>query len=53
MMCCNIIQCLKYHKTLSIPVMLKVINANSLSCCSLLGVYKLLSPGSRGKGGSL
>ena len=37
-MCCNIIQRWKYHKTPSIPVMLNVINANSLSCYSLLGV---------------
>ena len=33
MMCHNIIQRSKYHKAPPIPVMLKVINANSLSCC--------------------
>ena len=37
-LCHNIIQHLKYHKTPPIPIMLKVINANSLPCCSLLGV---------------
>ena len=37
-MCCYIIQRWKYHETPSIPVMLNVINANSLSCCSLLSV---------------
>ena len=48
--CCfhygNNIQSLKYHKTPPIPVMLKVINANSLSRCSLLGVWKSLNTGS-------
>ena len=38
MMCRNIIQRSKYHKTPTIPIMLKVIIADSLSCCSLLGV---------------
>ena len=38
MMCHNIIHRLTYHKTPPIPIMLEVINANSLSCCSLLGV---------------
>ena len=33
----NIIQHLKYYKTPPIPIMLKVINANSLLCCLLLG----------------
>ena len=36
-MCRNIIQHSKYDKTPPIPIMLKVININSLSCCSLLG----------------
>ena len=27
--CCNIIQCLKYHKTPPILIMLKVMNTNS------------------------
>ena len=35
--CPNVIQS-KYHKTPLIPIMLKAMNANSLSCCSLLGV---------------
>ena len=34
----NIIYFSKYHKTPPIPVMLKVMNASSLSCCSLLEV---------------
>ena len=33
----NIIQFCKYHKTPQIPIMLKVMNTNSLSYCSLLG----------------
>ena len=37
-MCCNIIQPSKYHKNRPIPIMLKAMNTNSLSCYSLLGV---------------
>ena len=34
----NIIHRSKHHKTPPVPIMLKLINANSLLCCSLLGV---------------
>ena len=43
----NIIQSFKNHKTPPIPIMLKAMNASSLSWCLLLGVKKSLNTGSR------